>query len=559
MKIYLISAILCLAGLAHGASIQRIARNTETIIPTIVEEILKVELQSDLKKNSAVEAIEEEPLVKKVEPTLDVEPIASRTVEEAVLPAAEEKKPEILEIIAVKEIIPEALPAVIKAEALPEIIEKVETIAIQENAEKPADNFRTESVPSVEQPIVEIVKETVVIEPVLELRQEPAAAVEIKEEEIVKPMSRNVVKEEIPQVEELRNILPAETIAVKETVPEPVAASNIVEPVVEVEQEVKNIIAAPILKEDAPALIAIMLEPETPIREAETPLEEPKAPLAKSEAPLKTEQPIMLAEAIIAPEIFPEMMAEELSGKIELPAPVIKEEKIETPAPAPIVQETKAAPESIPVPEIIAPLEAKPLLENAAPSVEESGPEIRQDRPTIAQQIQTALSNVPVVGTLISNLNNSPSSAVAADDSSTITDESATTARPNLIQQAITNTQNAWSSAVQAFNPQSTNAADGAEQPARPTGPLALFTNAIQTVANGVNSIVRPTDAPPKEEKPIKEEEKPVKEDEKPAKSDEAVKAVVSESQAEPEPIIAPKPEETQKVAEGEKENLVKN
>jgi len=229
MKIYLISAILCLSGLAHGASIQRIARNTETIIPTIVEEILKVELQSDLKKNSAVEAIEEEPLVKKVEPTLVVEPIASRTVEEAILAAAEEKKPDILEIIAVKEIIPEALPAVIKAEALPEIIEKVETIAIKENAEKPVDNFRTESVPSVEQPIVEIVKETVVIEPVLELRQEPAPAVEIKEEEIVKPMSRNVVKEEIPQVEELRNILPAETIAVKETIPEPVAASNIVD------------------------------------------------------------------------------------------------------------------------------------------------------------------------------------------------------------------------------------------------------------------------------------------------------------------------------------------
>lgn len=560
MKIYLISAILCLAGLAHGASIQRIARNTETIIPTIVEEILKVELQSDLKKNSAVEAIEEEPLVKKVEPTLDVEPVASRTVEEAVLPAAEEKKPEILEIIAVKEIIPEALPAVIKAEALPEIIEKVETIAIQENAEKPVDNFRTESVPSVEQPIAEIVKETVVIEPVLELRQEPAPAVEIKEEEIVKPMSRNVVKEEIPQVEELRNILPAEAIAVKETVPEPVAASNIVEPVVEVEQKVKNIIAAPILKEDAPALIAIMLEPETPIQKAEAPLEEPKAPLAKSEAPLKIEEPLKMTEAILAqPEIIPEIKAEELSGKIELPAPEIKEEKIEAPAPAPIVQETKAAPESIPVPEIIAPSEAKPLLENAAPSVEESGPEIRQDRPTIAQQIQTALSNVPVVGTLISNLNNSPSSAAAADESSSITDESAATAPPNLIQQAIQNTQNAWTSAVQAFNPQSTNVADGAEQPVRPTGPLALLTGAIQNVANGVNSIIRPTTAPPKEEKPVKEEEKPVKVDEKPAKADEAVKTVVSESQAEPEPIVAPKPEETQKIAEGEKENLVKN
>jgi len=320
------------------------------------------------------------------------------------------------------------------------------------------------------------------------------------------------------------------------------------------------------LKEDAPALIAIMTEPEAPIKKAEAPLEEPKAPLAKSEAPLKieeplkVEEPLKMTEALYGqPEIFPEMEAIELGGKIELPIPAIKEEKIEAPAPAPIVQEIKAAPESIPVPEIIAPSEAKPLLENAAPSVEESGPEIRQDRPTIAQQIQTALSNVPVVGTLISNLNNSPSSAAAADDSSTITDEGATTARPNLIQQAIQNTQNAWSTAVQAFNPQSTNAADGNEQPARPTGPLALLTGAIQNVANGVNSIIRPTDAPPKEEKPIKGEEKPTKVDETPAKADEAVKAVVSESQAEPEPIVAPKPEETQKVAEGEKENLVKN
>lgn len=561
MKIYLISAIFCLAGLAQGANVQRIARNSETIIPTIVEEILKVELQSDLKKNSAVEAVEEEPLVKKIEPTLIVEPVASRTVEDAVLPAAEEKKPEIVEVMTIKEIIPEPLAAVIKAEALPEIAEKM---PLQENAEKPLDNYRTESVPLVEQPIVEIVKETVVIEPVLEIRQEPAAAVVIKEEEIVKPLARNVVKEEIPQVEELRNILPQETIAIKETIPEPVASSNIVEPVVEVEQQVKNIIAAPIVKDDSPALIAIVSEPEAPLKKPEAPLEEPKAPLAKSEAPLKIEAPLMMTEAILAqPEIIPEKKFEELSGKLEALIPEIKEEKLEAPAPAPIVQEIKAVPEIKPVPEVIAPTEAKPLLENAAPSVEESGPEIRQDRPTIAQQIQTALSNVPVVGPLINNLN--PSSAAAADDSSVITDEATTPPRPNLIQQVLQNTQTAWTNAVQVFNPTSTNVAEGGEATTRSPGPLAnaitFAQGAIQNVANGVQNIInRPTEAPAKdEEKPLKEEEKPVKDEEKPLKTEDKVKTGVSEPQTEVEPIVAAKPEETQKVIEGEKENLVKN
>lgn len=548
MKIYLISAFLCLAGLAHGASIQRIARNSETIIPTIVEEILKVELQSDLKKNSAVEAAEAEPLIKKVEPTLNVEPIASRTVEDAALPATEEKKPEILEILAVKEIIPEPLPAVIKAEPLPEVVEKIETVAIKDNAEKPLDNFRTESVPSVEQPIAEIVKETVVI----------------KEEEIIKPMSRNVIKEEIPQVEELRNILPEETIAVKETVPEPVASSNIVEPVVEIQQEVKSIETAPIAKADTPALLAVVSEPEAPLKTPEAPIEESKADLTKPEAPLKAETPLLMTEAILLQaEIIPEKKAEEPSAKLETIIPEIKVEKIEAPAPAPIVQEIKAIPEIKPVPETVAPVEEKPLLVAAAPSVEESGPEIRQDgRQTIAQQITTALSNVPVVGPLISNLN--PSSAVAADESSAVTDEAATPERPNLLQQVLQNTQNALNNAVQAFNPPSTNVAADGEATTRAPGPfqnaITFAQGALQNVANGVQNIINPTPAPAKEEeKPLKEEEKPLKDEEKPLQTEDKIKTVVSEPQvAEVAPVVAIKPEETQKVVE-EKENLVKN
>lgn len=567
MKIYLISAVLCLASLTQAANVQRIARNSETIIPSIVEEILKVELQSDLKKNSAVEAIEEEPLVKKIEPAL----IASRTAEDNILPLAEEKKPEIVEIMAIQEILPESLPAIIKAEALPEIAEKVETIALPEIAEKPLDNFRTESVPLVEQPIVEIVKETVVIEPVLELRKEPAPAVVIKEEEIVKPMTRNVVKEEIPQVEELRNIVPEDTVAVKETIPEPVASLKIIEPVVEVEEQVKNIIAAPLVKEDTPALIPIISEPEAPLKKPEAPLEEPQIALAKSEtpfkaeAPLKIEAPLMMTEALLPqPEIITEMKIEELAAKLEpllfLTPELKEEEKPEAPAPAPVVQEIKAVPEIKPVPEIIALEEAKPLLENAAPAVEESAPEIRQDRPSIGQQIQTALSNVPVVGPLINNLNPS-SSAVASDESSVITDEATTPPRPNLIQQVIQNAQTTWTNAVQALNPPSTNVAAEGDTTTRSPGPIANIVNfaqgALQNVANIIN---RPTEAPPKdEEKPLKGEEKPVKDEEKPLKTEETVKTVVSEPQAEVEPIVAAKPEEPQKVVEGEKENLVKN
>jgi len=421
-----------------------------------------------------------------------------------------------------------------------------------------------------------------VIEPVLELRQEPAAAaVLIKEEEIVKPMTRNIVKEEIPQVEELRNILPEDTIAVKETVPEPVASLNIVEPVVEVEQQVKNIIAAPIVKEDSPALIALLIEPEAPLIKPEAPLEEPKAPLAKSEAilekseaplekseaPLKIEAPLLMTEILLAqPAIILEKKTEELSGKLEtilMPA-TIKEEKIEAPAPAAIEKELKSIPEIKPVPEIITPTEAKPLSE-AAPSVEESDPEIRQDRPSIAQQIQTALQSVPVVGPLISNLQNQPSSASASDEASSVTDESATPARPNLIQQVLQNTQTAWTNAVQALNPPSANVAAEGESDAQRPSPLAnaisFVQGSFQNVANGVQSIIsRPsTEAPPKdEEKPLKEEgEKPV--EEKPTKTDDKVKTVPSEPQAEVEPVVAVKPEEPQKVVEGEKENLVKN
>lgn len=506
----MISALMCLAGLAYGANIQRVARDTEAIFPTIVEEILKVELQSDLMKNSAVEAIENEPIISMLKEEIIVEPIASRLVEDGGV-LAEEKKPEIVEVLAVKEIIPEPLAAVRNTEPLPEIVEKVEIVAIQENAEKPVDNFRTESVPSVEEPIAEIIKETVVVEPVVELRQEPVAVVEIKEEEIVKPMLRNVIKEEIPQVEELRNIAPVEMDAVKEILPEPVASSNIVEPIVEIEQQVKNIDEVPAFKE---------IKPETPMIEE------------------------MKIEAEIPAAIMPEMKLEEVKAKVEsLLTTELKEEKVEA--------EIKKTPEIAEMTEVVASPEIKPLTEEVV-VVEGLDSQIRQsDRPTIVQQVQDAFAQVPIVGQIF---NRNPADETVSDEATT---------RPNLIQaaqaavqQAVQNTQNAFQN---VFAPTSNSVAsvDGDSTTTRP-GPIAavinLASDAFQNVANIINP-GRPTTTAA----PAKEEVKPTVVDEKPVKADTQVKTVESAPVVEPLVVAQNEVSETQKVVEEEKENLVKN
>lgn len=529
MKLYLISAFLCLAGLTHGASIQRMTRDTEAIIPTIVEEILKVELQSDLKKNSAVEAFEVEPVVKPIKEEVVVEPVASRTVEDGTI-AAEEKKPEIVEIVAVKEVIPEPIPAVRTIEPVPVVEEKVEIVAI-ENVEKPIDNFRTESVPSVEQPTVAIVKETVVVEPVADLHKEPVAEIVIKEEEIVAPMFRNVVKEEIPQVEELRNIVPVEMTAVKDIVPEPVQAAIIVEPVVEIVPEIKTI-----AKEVVPAPVV----PEVNAVPA------PVVPEGQVVPEVKAVPEVPFVKTEVVPEIAP-VVAE------------IKEEKVE----APIVPEFKAE-EVMTVAEVKT--EDKPVPETVVPIVDETDPQVRQDSPNLIQQVQTAVSNaaanIPIIGQI---LNRNP--AVAATDE-VVGDESATTTRPNLLQQAAQAVTNTFTNALNAINPQSSNAATGAETAT--TGPVLsavqnFVSGAVQNTQNALtslNNIINPTTAPAKDEaKPTVADEKPVKADEKPAKADESVKSFEPESIVAVDPVVVQKfvASETQKVVEEEKENLVKN
>lgn len=519
MKILLISALMCLAGLANAANIQRVARDTETIIPTIVEEILKVELQSDLKKNSVVEAVENEPIVSSIKEETIVDPIASRTVEEGSV-LAEEKKPEIVEIVAVKEIIPEPIQAIRDSEPLLEIVKKVEIVAIQENpVEKPVDNFRTESVPSVEQPSVEIIKETVVVEPVVELRQEPVAAVQIKEEEIVKPILRNVIKEEIPQVEELRNIAPVEMDAVKEILPEPVASSNIVEPVVEIEQQVKNV-ETPVLKEVKVDILAV--------------------------TEIKTEAEIPAA-------IVPEIKLEEVKAKVEpllseVKEPLlteVKEESVET--------EVKKVPEIAEMIEIIATPEIMPIVQEVV--IDGGDSQIRQsDRPTIVQQVQDAFANVPLVGQIF---NRNP-----ADE--TVSDETVT--RPNLIQaaqaavqQAVQNTQNALQN-VFAPTSNSVAAVDGAETTTR-ASPIAAVLNLASGAFQNVANIINPSRPTTTTTTPAKDEVKPTVVEESPVKADTQVKTVESAPQVvvEPEVVAQKESSETPKVVAEEKENLVKN
>lgn len=570
MKALFICTLLCIAGVAQCASLPRFARNTEAIIPTLVEEILKVELQSDLKKNSAVEAVEDVPVIKSYMEEIIVEPVVAIKTEEPVVaikteePATvvktietvaaplEEKKPEVVEILTVQEVIAESEPIVKAIESVPEVVEKmekVETVTTQEIAEKPVDATRTESVAPVEEPKIEIIKETIVLEPTTELRKElDVAAVLIKEEEIIKPMVRNVVKEEIPQVESLRNVLPEENSAVKEVIPEPVASLTIVEPVLEVEQVVKAIVAEPapkeIIKEEVLAVTELKKVPES--------------------------SPEVVPEIVV--EMKPEIKAENLDAKLDT-IPEIKEEKVEVIEPmTELKKETdlKASSSEVTKPEeeaIIKPIEALQTVETIEP-------EIRQaDRPNLLQQAQEILTNVPVVGQIF---NRNPAVADAVES---VGDESATTSRPNPLQQVqqfISNPIQTLQNAINSLNPNAaTSAEDGADVTTRAPGPIQQFlTQQFTNAQNAVNNVInRPSSSavPTKdEEKPLKGEEKPVKEEVKPVKEEvkpveeiikpaEQTKTVQTESNVVVEPVATVQTEEAQKVVVEDKNNLVKN
>ena len=503
MKIILISAFLCLAGFSQAGNVQRFSRNSEAIIPTIVEEILKVELLSDLKKNNVVEALELAPIVSAIKDEVIIDPISKRIVEEIV--TVEEKQPEIVENdAAIKEIEPEIVPATRNVEPVPEIVEKVEIIAVQENVEKPVDNFRTESVPSVEL-MQEIVKEIVAAEP-MNLREKPDAIYMIKEEEIVQPMYRNVIKEEIPQVEELR-VVPVEAAeAVKDVLPEPIQAANIApEPLIAVEPQIKTLIVE-VVKEVVPEVKAVPVAPVVPA-----------APIVLVPVEVKIDEPI-------------------------------KEEKAEIVS----VPEVKAVPEILP---IEAPAALLPAPVEALPAIDESEPQTRQDRPTIVQTIQQNLANLPVVGQIFNRNPAVADEVAAADDAAPapVTEEKppqtggplaqVTDFITNAVQTTQQNFGNFVTNVQNAIAPPQNNNAEN-----RPQNPVVGF----------LQNLVSPTTGAPIIKDEVKPEKAGAKPEAKPEEKPEATKSVEPEPVAVVDPIVVQKEViEPQQAVETEKENIV--
>lgn len=510
MKVLLLSALLCIASV-QGASFRRLARDAGGVIPTLVEEILKTELQSDLKQNSAVEAFETEPLVKEIvkdeiKEEIIVDPLASRTVLDGAV-QLEEKKPEIVEIveIAVKEESPEPILAVLKSEPLPEISEKVETVAIQETpVETPVDSIRTEPLLVAEQPL-EIVKEII-----SEIRQEPEV-VEIKIEEMSRPSLRNVIKEEIVQVEELRNTLVDEREAIKEVLPEPVASSQLIEPVPQVKED-------PLVAEIIPEKMAILEEKLAVLEEKMALTEEKKEEDLTSIKSIPSEPSVLL---LAEPSVT--SFLTEIKEEIKEPTPVVSETIVEikklaekTEAVAPIAPET-------------------PKLEVTEGEKAEIAPETRQS-PTIVENIQNALANVPLLSNIVRPATPAAAAPALSDapaDDATVVEEAAvapaaTTPTPNILQQIVQGTQQAFANTQQAFqnalNP-TANAANTEEGVATPNGPFSGAVQFIQTQAQNLQNLIRPNTPAsatpakegvqkPEEVKPVKEEvEKPIKED----------------------------------------------
>lgn len=366
--------ILLIVSCVQSATIVRHARNTEGIIPTIVEEILKVELQSDLKKNSDLEVAEETPAIKKIE----VVPENVVVTEEKISAVSKDGTEQVVEF------------------------KKIETI------EKPAE-----------------VVETFV----------PVAV-------------RNVVKEQIPQVEELRNVpvIVQDTPAIQDIVPEPIAASVNVQPEVQVESKIRSEIPAVIVPE--------MVEKVEKIVEIETPKEEVK-----------------IVEVVIPTEV-----KKIVEDEPERPQAIDKiEEKVvvvET-----VVPEVKKVETIVPV---------KVEVDNVDPSAKQS------DRP-ILQQIQNAVGQIF----------NRPAASPTVEDA--VQDESTVTSTQGPIQAILGAAQNTFSQTVDrvqtVFNSFNNNAAaepaaDGETTTRQPL--IAAIQNQAQNLQSSVvntlssNSLTRP-------------------------------------------------------------------
>lgn len=511
MKLLLVCAFLCI-GLASGAHIRRLTRETEAVIPSLVEEILKVELQSDLKQNNKVEVAEVEPVIKK---------IADEAVAEALL---EEGKPVIVEIIKDGEPVMAILKSEPLASELPApapVMEKVEVVVIKDNL----DSFRDEVIPKVETP-VEPFKEAVIAE------------VKVDEVKMEQPALRNVVKEEIPQIEELRKIAPEEKEAVKESLPEPVVSLNVAQPVLSVEESVKTVALEPVLKKQLKEETVVVEKTEAAPEKVEIVEEKKEEALAKTVplAPVVPETPI-IAEIPTVAEIKEETV-------IKADTPIVTEVKevvVEVKKLAPEVTEAK------PVEKIaeIVPASVVPE-ESAMPSVEMVDPEVRQNNPiqqaitNLAQGVTSFAQNIPIISNLVGNSQNSVAADAPASDAvaDAVGDEATTPPRPQfpVLQSFTDGIQNGFQTLgqnVQTFAQNAVNSVQGlipnaasSSESAQP-GPLASLAQSLG---------LRPATAAP-----AKDDDKPV---EIPAKV-EGEKAPEAEKSVE---VVETQPEEKKPV-----------
>lgn len=490
MKFLLVAAFLCI-GLASGAHIRRLTRETEAVIPQLVEEILKVELQSDLKQNNKVEVAEVEPVIKK---------IADEAVAEGMV---KEGEPIVVEIIK-----DEPVLAVLKTETVasevpaPVIKEEKIEVVIKDNL----DTFRDEAAPMAPA-AAEPLKEAIIAE------------VKVDEAKMEQPALRNVVKEEIPQVEELRNIAPVEKEAVKESLPEPVVALTVAEPVLLVEEAEKTVAVEPVLKK---------LEEETVVKAEKTEVIPEKVEIIEEKKEETLAKSVPLAPVVpVVPEVA-----------IPAEIPVVAEIKEETPikaADTPIVTEVKGivaevkklAPEAAevkPVEKIVevVPAAAVAPVESEIPAVEMVDPEVRQNNPlqqaitSITQGVTNFASNIPIISNLVGNSQNSIAADAPADaaPAEAVADESNATNRPQFpILQGLTdgiqngfqtlgqNVQNFGQNVVNSVQGLIPNAASSSET-AQP-GPLASLAQSLglrPATAAPAKDDDKPVEIPPKVE-----------------------------------------------------------
>lgn len=291
--------------LTSAANIQRMSREEAELVP-IVQEIIKEELVSELKKAEVPEAMEAEP-IKKEEELVQIVP-ASRTID---MPIVEEQKPvEIVEAVQVVDVAPvEALRTMDEVK----IEEPIAMPVIEKEEIKPVDVLRTEEVLKVDEPIMLIPA------------ADPASrnvekAVEMIAEEIIQPVEalKTVEKElevEVPKVE----------IAAIELIPEPVESLRAVEPEVKIEEVlvVKEVI--PEQKSAEPMMEILAMEPL--LEKKEELKEEIKDELKTIEPELKVVEKI--PETVLVQEAAIPLVIESAPA---VKAAIVEEpEKIETP------------------------------------------------------------------------------------------------------------------------------------------------------------------------------------------------------------------------------------